>query len=69
MPPLGTLVYDAESGRDGILMHAGEHEDPYTRRKAIVAFLRWERGGREWTTNPANVSPVPLPAGRRARKP
>ncbi|MGW3077288.1 MULTISPECIES: hypothetical protein [unclassified Kitasatospora] len=50
-PHTGELVLDRRTGRTGIYMDTlgGEH------------YLRPEGGGREWTAEPHQVSPVPGP--------
>ncbi|MFI6444626.1 hypothetical protein [Kitasatospora sp. NPDC050543] len=49
LPRAGELVRDNRSGRKGIYMdtQGGQY------------YLRPERGGREWTVDPAQVAPVP----------
>ncbi|MEU3355287.1 hypothetical protein [Streptomyces sp. NPDC037389] len=61
LPPVGTLVHDGRSGRTGVLMYAGDWQDPYTlRTHREVAFLRQARGGTEWMTSLRALTPAPL---------
>ncbi|WEB42684.1 hypothetical protein MOV08_27835 [Streptomyces yunnanensis] len=57
---VGQLVCDEATGRIGVLKAVDdEWIDPaapsYWRRTQSLAFIRPERGGREWTTCPEQV--------------
>lgn len=64
---VGKLVRDDETGRVGVLQAVDEAwTDPATpldRRRAPqqLAFIRPVAGGREWTTRPEDITPVPTP--------
>jgi hypothetical protein len=57
---VGRLVRDEVTGRTGILMAVLDYEDGsrYPRTRERLAFLRPERGGREWTASPDRVTVI-----------
>ncbi|MFM9448830.1 hypothetical protein [Streptomyces acidiscabies] len=65
--PVGTLVRDAATGRRGTLRDVFPYE-PLDARPVpglparpprLLAFIRPVGGGREWTTDPGDVVPLP----------
>lgn len=56
---LGQRVRDEATGRIGTLMEVSEWEDPRARTTQWLAFLRPEHGGREWTTEPHQLTVLP----------
>ncbi|MFE4370983.1 hypothetical protein ACFRMN_22600 [Streptomyces sp. NPDC056835] len=64
--PVGTLVRDTATGRQGILRDAFPYEPPdsrpvpgsVARPPQLLAFIRPVGGGREWTADLGDVVPL-----------
>jgi len=57
-PRPGQDAYDAATGRAGVLQavcHISELAFDHGMPGPLVAFLRPEKGGQEWTTDPGNI--------------
>ncbi|MFE6778909.1 hypothetical protein [Streptomyces sp. NPDC057702] len=65
---IGDAVEDLATGRTGVLTDAGPYTSPTTRRTTFLVFIRPERGGVEWTTEPEQVRPY-APAAHRCVPP
>jgi hypothetical protein len=65
--PVGTLVRDTATGRQGNLRDVLPYEPPdsrpvpgsVVRPPRVLSFIRPVGGGREWTTDPGDVVPLP----------
>lgn len=58
LPPYGTVVKDKLTGKAGVFMGVELYSPAKSKRAELMAFLRPQGGGKEWTTRPVNVEPV-----------
>jgi hypothetical protein len=59
LPPNGTLVRDAATGRVGVLKDTLTLTSYATGESVTLSYLAPQEGGREWETDPRNVTVVP----------